>query len=255
MCIAVYKPAEQPFPSKRILENCFENNPDGAGFMYADKGQVFIRKGYMEFDDFYKSLQKSAYLRGEDLPYVLHFRISTQGGNRADCTHPFPLTSKMADLRKLKCCTDIGIAHNGIISLTSEQNKSKITYNDTMKFITDYLSLIISDQNFYKEKKRLKLIEKLSESKLAILTADGHCELIGDWINDKNIFYSNSSYNELPLIPTLYDKYGYWYDVYEKYYDSETGLYDFSQTNCPLFESLEEDYCEVCKSYPKCYWV
>lgn len=254
MCIVVYKPKDIDFPSKEVLENCFRYNDDGAGFMYAKDGKVFIQKGYMTFESFYKALKKSIARNkgGKDVPYVFHFRISTQGGVRADCTHPYPLSEKMNDLRKTRTVAQIGIAHNGIISLTSENfSKKQLNYNDTMTFITEYLSLIIKDINYYKDSKTLKLIEKLSESKLAILGADGHCSLIGDkWIEYENCFFSNDTF-EARFIPYHYCFNEEDFYFYESLYNDETGLYDFDYPCCPMAKG-EYGYCECCKSYPNC---
>lgn len=255
MCIVVYKPKNINFPSKEVLKKCFENNDDGAGFMYATNGKVFIQKGYMTFESFYKALKKSVAQNqgGKNIPYVLHFRISTQGGVRPDCTHPYPLSDKMSDLRKVRTQAQIGIAHNGIISLTSNYSRKKeLNYNDTMTFITEYLSLIIKDINYYKDSKAVKLIEKLSESKLAILGADGHCELIGDkWIENEGCYYSNDTFQVqyLPYQYQYFDEEDFYY--YESFYNDETGLYDFEFPCCPMSKG-EQGYCECCKSYPKC---
>lgn len=203
MCIIVYKPKNQKFPSKETLRNCFINNPDGAGFMCPAHNSVIIMKGFDTFNKFYKALCKAKKIYGERIPYVMHFRISTQAHGRMDCTHPFPLSTNMSDLRKLYTKANIGIAHNGIIHLTSTFGYSKqITYSDTMKFITDYAALIIKDKNYYKDQNTLTLLERLAESKLAIMDADGHVELIGKFIAENGIIYSNSSYKAYKPIAT-----------------------------------------------------
>ena len=114
-------------PSKKTLKRCFDNNDDGAGFMYNASGKVYIKKGFATFQEFWKTLRKIREEYGDNIPCVMHFRISTQAGNRPDCTHPFPLSSHMKDLRLLETTTDIGIAHNGIISLTSSGEVSSRT--------------------------------------------------------------------------------------------------------------------------------
>lgn len=200
MCIIVYKADNEQFPKKKVLKTCFTNNPDGAGFMYAYNHKVHIEKGFMSFSAFWKKLTEVRKKVGDNLPYVLHFRISTQAGKRQDCTHPFPLSKNMEDLRKLSSECDIGVAHNGIITLTSYGYTSyvkQITYNDTMEFITDYLSLIIKDKNYYEDLDTIQLIRKLCESRLAILDGDGHIQFIGSgWIIENGIVYSNDSYKE-----------------------------------------------------------
>ena len=58
MCIIVSKEKGVKLPTKKILENCFNRNSDGAGFMYVKNNQVMIDKGYMTFEDFYKRLKE-----------------------------------------------------------------------------------------------------------------------------------------------------------------------------------------------------
>ena len=49
MCIIVAKEIGIEMPSMETLERCFQANPDGAGFMWADGKMVHIRKGFMEY--------------------------------------------------------------------------------------------------------------------------------------------------------------------------------------------------------------
>ena len=49
-----------------------------------------------------------------------HFRISTQAGVSPEMTHPFPLSNRPARLRKLDLRCRVGVAHNGVIRLTSD---------------------------------------------------------------------------------------------------------------------------------------
>ena len=52
MCIIVYKPTGIESPSWATLHQCFDYNSDGAGFMYAENGKVYIQKGYMTWNSF-----------------------------------------------------------------------------------------------------------------------------------------------------------------------------------------------------------
>ncbi len=267
MCIIAYKPAGAAFPPKKILQTCFQNNPDGGGFMFAAGGVVHIVKGLMSFSAYYKELKTARRIYGDAIPYVLHFRITTQAGVRRDCTHPFPLSDKMEQLRKLKTTAQIGVAHNGVISLTSTYYSKQITYSDTMEFITDYLSLIIDSPEYYKNEKTVKLIARLAESRLAILDGSGHCEIIGDgWVMDDGVLYSNSSYKpRKPVAPPktgkpapIYDFYNDpYYEEYDKLinarYNESTGKYDFETPDCPAFIDGDDSFCEECSAYSKCY--
>ena len=64
MCIIVYKPIGIDLPDKKTLETCFENNPDGAGFMYRKGREIRIRKGYMNFLSFYRALRNIRQVNG-----------------------------------------------------------------------------------------------------------------------------------------------------------------------------------------------
>lgn len=251
MCIIVYKEKGVDMPSSEVIRNCFDNNPDGAGYMYNFKGKVFLEKGFMSIEEFEKSLNKlSKKIDLKDSSIVLHFRISTQAGVNKECTHPYPLSNDMKQLKKLSNKCDIGVAHNGIINLTSSKNVKD--HNDTMEFITEYLSLIVKNKDFYKNENIVSLIKKLCNSKLAILDGDGHCTLIGDFIKEKDIYYSNSSY-EAWQYPTNFG-YGSYYNLDSKYfdacYDKKTGEYDFGY-DCPLYYGFDQ-YCSKCSEREYC---
>ena len=196
MCIIAYKPLNVAFPEEKILQNCFENNSDGAGFMYSYQGEVHIKKGYETFKGFMNALNASRAITGDKVPYVMHFRIATQGYEKT-MTHPFPLSTKMNNLKRLKIKCNIGIAHNGILDITSDGSHQ---YSDTMKFITDYLSLIIRGYDWYEDKRTCQLIERLIEgSRLAILDKNDHCQLMGKgWEESNGVHYSNHSWAREP---------------------------------------------------------
>jgi len=198
MCIAVFKPAGTPAPTFETLKQCFKRNPDGAGFMVAINDLVVIRKGFMKYKDFekaYKTFFEG--LNDKDYSIVYHFRIQTQGGAQPMLTHPYPLTRDYADMRKLTNECEMGVAHNGIISLTSEYGVKD--RNDTMTFISEYLVDIIHDNHYWSKKpEKVRLINRLLgggyPNKLAILSKTGYCALVGNWIKDNGIYYSNMSY-------------------------------------------------------------
>ncbi len=263
MCIIVYKPKNVDFPPFETLNQCFNNNPDGAGYMFPHNNKVVIKKGFMKYKQFKKELKNDIKKYGKDIPYVMHFRISTQAGVRTDCCHPFPLSDKMEDLRKLKTESDFGIAHNGIISLTSDWGGRKtITFSDTMTFITDYLSLIIKNRYYWKDSKTLKLIERLADSKLAIMDNTGRTQLIGDFVKDNGIYYSNSTYKKEKY---KYSSYYDWWDyddkdystgsLYDSTFNSE-GVVEYDNDSCYdgcLYDLYGDfDDCYYCPNVDKC---
>ena len=119
MCIIVAKPAGKKLPSKQTLMNCYANNPDGAGFMYADGKTVHIDKGFFDFTDFYDALLSIKDITNTSI--VMHFRISTAGSINEACCHPFPVSSNLADLSATEIDNRVCVAHNGIIkNVTTE---------------------------------------------------------------------------------------------------------------------------------------
>jgi len=199
MCVIVVKKDTAPAPSKEILLTQFHNNPDGAGFMYVYDDAVHIQKGFMTFDDFYKAYQKVLKKIGSDKNMIFHFRISTQAGVCPEFTHPFPYTDKTEPMKWLSLKCKMGIAHNGIISLTSSYTAKD--YTDTTKFINEFLPLIIKKNlyNFSEDERTVKLIEKLiGYSRLAFLDHKNKISMIGNFIYDESskLYFSNDTYKK-----------------------------------------------------------
>ena len=139
MCIICVSPAKVRQPSMKTIRTMFERNPHGAGYMYARDGKVHISKGYINIDDFLSALHDEHFTAKD--PVVYHFRISTQAGVNPQMTHPFPLSNQRAHMKALDVDCRCGVAHNGIIRLTTDPTNRE--YSDTAIFITDYLSAII----------------------------------------------------------------------------------------------------------------
>jgi len=191
MCIVVVKKRGVELPSDETLKNCWDRNPDGAGFMYTgQEGETFIRKGYMKFEAFMDSYNSHTFNKKDLL--VLHFRIKTHGKLSECATHPFPVSRKTEDLRDLHIESEIGIAHNGMIP----KFNSNMELSDTQLFIKK----VLSKENYYKglmENNPLiieKIEDKIGCSRMAVLSK-GKITLIGDpWERDKGLIFSNSTY-------------------------------------------------------------
>ena len=182
MCIIVYKPKSKNI-SKKILKNCWESNPDSAGFMFASGGILQIHKGFMEFKDFNKDFRECERQFNEN--YVLHFRIATDGGISKDNSHPFYINDS------------IGFAHNGILSCMNTPKAS--TKSDTALFCELVLQKLPA--NFLELKEYHILLESTADSensKFTFLTNEGLCYIFaeeeGVW--DKGIWYSNDGFKD-----------------------------------------------------------
>lgn len=243
MCIIAVKKIGVELPNENVFKNCFYNNDDGAGFMYNKDGKVIIKKGYMTFTAFKIALEDS--LREikdvKNTGMVFHFRITTQGGTKPQNCHPFPISNRDIDLQATYFETDLGIAHNGIIDLTSGYNYGTYDYtlkkyikkdshlSDTQLFIRDYLYGIYKLNNkFYESEDGLDLVERLIDSKMAFLSPNGDIKTVGVFNESKGMLYSNYTYSYSSYSRTTrrynseylfddYDDYAYGYNAYKDY--------------------------------------
>lgn len=202
MCIICVSAKGVRQPSLTELKNMWERNPDGAGYMVARNGKVEIHKGFMFFDDLLRSLKSEKFTK--DDPVIYHFRISTQAGICPEMTHPFPLTRNYNGLCALDVTAKIGVAHNGIIQLTSNGDKN---YSDTALFIGNYMTKLVKTKSDVHDKTTLQMIEKLIGSKMAIMDGDGAIETIGTFCEDEGMLFSNASYRKI----TQQDVTRFWY--------------------------------------------
>lgn len=165
----------------------FANNPDGGGFMFADGDKVIIKKGFMSFGDFWKAFKP--YKDMNEKAFAFHFRIATHGGiSRAMC-QPFPYTDNVRELKRLDTRAPLGIAHNGMIPLTDDARK----ISDTALFIKKYMPRIIRTPHNIKQAD-LDILEACIDSKMILLQPNGTGHLIGKFIHDDGVYYSNASY-------------------------------------------------------------
>lgn len=207
MCIIVAKNKDVKLPSDDILETCFLRNSDGAGFMYVNKGKVIIDKGYMTYKAFKKHYDKlcKKYHNFEKKSLVIHFRIGTDGSNTPKNTHPFPVTNSYKDMQKAYFKTDLGLAHNGIIS-NYRPTKKDGDISDTMKFTREYIyELKNVCKNFYKNEYLFKTIDYISNGKVVLLDKDDNLYFSGYFITDNGIKYSNSTYKKYEYKPIYSD--------------------------------------------------
>lgn len=190
MCIICASPKGVHQPSIATIRTMFRRNPDGAGYMCIRDGRVFISKGYMNEQAFVDVIQHEHFTPADAVVY--HFRISTQAGVNPEMTHPFPLSSKPEDMKALDVFCRCGIAHNGVIKLTSDPRNKE--YSDTAIFITEYLSDLIRKPSDLHNPTMLRLIKRLAGSKLAIMDEFGDITTVGDFISVGGLLFSNASF-------------------------------------------------------------
>ena len=222
MCIIAVSKIGVRQPSLDQLRRMFNNNPDGAGYMYARDGKVHIHKGFMNWEDFSRNIKNENFTK--DDPVVYHFRISTQAGICPTMTHPFPLTKDLKLCEKLDMICPTGVAHNGVITMTSFAKETR--FSDTAYFISWYMSKLIRKPSEITDPFVADMIETLTNSKWAMMDgATGDIVTIGKFENQKGLLFSNNSYSKnywkncwKDTIPTKYrfeddDYYGGAYGV------------------------------------------
>lgn len=191
MCIIIAKPAGVDLPTELILENCVTSNRDGIGFAFCKPGdRPIICKGFANI----KKLVKiwDTFNVGKEHNLLVHFRLATHGLKDPGNCHPFPLTPDFEDMRDLHTVCDVAVTHNGVFG----GMKASERYSDTMKFISTILASpeIIANLSSPSVQELVRGYCGFS-SKLAFLKPEG-ISRIGEFEEDKGIFYSNAQYKK-----------------------------------------------------------
>ena len=190
MCIICVSDKGVRQPNEAEIRRMFQRNPHGAGYMVAEGDGVRIEKGFMNVTELLRSLRSEKFT--EDDVVVYHFRISTQAGVNPEMTQPFPLCENLESMKYLSTIADCGVAHNGIIRLTTDP--TEVEYSDTALFISFYLTEMVKGSASLRDQKTLDKIAELIQSKMVLLDKFGNMALIGQFIEHDGLMFSNSSY-------------------------------------------------------------
>ena len=190
MCVICVSKSGVAQPTENTIRTMFRRNPHGAGYMFARDGKVTIHKGFMDIGSFLDAVKSENFTAKDSVVY--HFRICTQAGVTPELTHPFPLAKRLKLMNALDLECPCGVAHNGIIQLTSDPGNTK--YSDTVTFITKYLADIIRRPSDLRNPAKLDHIYSLAWSKFAIMDGGGYVATVGSFIKDNGLLYSNSSF-------------------------------------------------------------
>ena len=203
MCVIAYKPANETLPDD-IVKTMFKNNPDGAGFMFAYEGKLYIHKGYMTVDALLNDLHKVP----TSLAIVVHTRIGTSGSKCAGNTHPYPVTDIPALTKKTSLVIHDGYAfvHNGVLS----NMRIDGDYNDSQAFAVKFLaplSKLAQSENLGLQSDICRgIIEPALgyNNRIVIMDTQGRVTLYGNgWVSDNGVYYSNTTYKPY-TVPRYY---------------------------------------------------
>lgn len=172
MCIAILNNTETL--SKDTLNNSWNNNPEGAGLLWAVNGKVQTFKTYNR-----KELIKCYYSLRKEIatPIVLHFRIATSGHEKYTNLHPFKVNEQLA------------FVHNGILTgLGNKQHSDTYQFNEKLQTLP---------ANFIECATMRELIGKyIGTSKLIFLTGDNTPHIVNEHLGtwDGSNWFSNDSH-------------------------------------------------------------
>lgn len=158
-------------PDYRLVDDCFYQNPDGAGIMWVSDGKVVLAKGYTDPLSLMDAIEDVPL----DSPLVIHMRIATSGGVSLGTCHPFPITRNINELHAPDAECDAAIAHNGIIRGMPTDEDAGIS--DTVSFV-----MRLAEHWHGKASKgiRKRIRRDAPGNRFAILTKDGTVTRIGD---------------------------------------------------------------------------
>jgi hypothetical protein len=201
MCIIIaHRAGAKPLPEDQ-LRTAWQNNSDGAGYMFTHNGTLHIRKPFWKLQSLMKAYYKDHKRYGASSPFVLHMRITTHGSNNTLNTHPHSLAAGT-----------VGMAHNGILSHFIPQVKNE---SDTVFFCRTVLAGRSNRQLM--DAKWGKTLEGIIGwgNKLVFLNRQGSMMIVnesqGHWQGDT--WFSNTSHQTSLL--------SYFHDDYEGYDDAK----------------------------------
>lgn len=190
MCIIAYAKNGVKI-EENVIRTMFEGNPDGAGVMWKplDGGNVKIRKGFMDVESLLKAWNKIPV----ECEKAIHCRIATSGKISKGCCHPFPVRPKTDMMKKAVDKCYMALMHNGVISQCTPKSGMKATCSDTMVFAAKYLYPL---QKQIDKECIQDLLESFAASRLLIMRANAPTIMLGNWVEDKGVYYSNTSYKD-----------------------------------------------------------
>lgn len=241
MCLIAVKNKGVELPKRDSLYNGYQNNPDGVGIaiLKENKNLIYIKKDFPKFNDFYKWASEN--IKRNDIA-IIHFRQATSGNTDMGNRHPFPIARNRLLLRKTNLLCRFAVAHNGVISDYSYKTGK---YSDTQKFVVDILSNLKYKLDNLGVQKLLS--RYIAGDKLAIINSlKRKVILIGNYVEDKGIFYSNDGYK---FEYKVFDSYKNYCDICSSgrkvKYDTKTKMFLCKKCRRKLRKYGEEKLMEL----------
>lgn len=216
MCVIVFKPQNINLPES-VINDCFTENPNGAGFTIIKKhNEIITRKGFMSLDELKTALNEYGNL--DSLSLVLHFRIMTSGIVNPINTHPYPITNKPDLFTQLELKDVPVIYHNGVLFGKQTSYTEDIDlYSDSFLLARD----ILSRANITGIQNTLSMLASTTNNKFCYVNKHGAVYLYGTFPLTDGIYYSNMFWkNPIKRVYTAYEYNQHWYTGVKQ----ETGI-------------------------------
>lgn len=184
MCVIIHKPAGVKISSD-VLRKCWNDNPHGAGFMFAHRGKLKILKGFLRL----RSLKAALFLnKWIDRELIIHFRYATHGLICEEQTHPFVVKDRR-----------YGVVHNGIINF-ADPKFNLHEQSDTYSFCRHFIEKL--PDNFEKNEGIRNLLNEYlihHHSVLLVMNKNGRTSKFGlvDGYNKHNCWFSNDLWDKV----------------------------------------------------------
>lgn len=166
--------------SHRLIRRAWESNPDGAGLMFADGGELYIYRFMDSERSLWKAYQELLDGGKQICDVVMHFRYATHGACTEYNCHPFEVHPGLA------------MVHNGIINIKQEKGDRR---SDTRAFAEDYLAKLSPD--FHLDDGTCKVLEEVvgGTNKLIFLDELGRSRIVNESLGfwEGGVWFSNRS--------------------------------------------------------------
>ena len=242
MCLIILKNEGTELVPQDMLDEVWEKNPDGAGFIYkkANTREYCMIKGLMTMDALNEAIKKVGLGKDDFIAY--HMRIATSGEIDKRGTHPFVIHNDMNISQVLRVhSTDntMMVMHNGVIH---DLNQPNAKYSDTQRFVTEYLTQI-SPEDLFNNDIIKALVEKFIDGSRLLLTSNKYGRILyGGWHTHGDYFISKP-YHKATYPKNKQATLDDWWN-----YPEDNTMYDWNDS----FEVVEGDtfpeyeYCDYC---------
>ncbi len=192
MCVIAVSPVGEKV-AKEVFERMWEANDDGFGMMYRARGGVAIVKGIMDKDEAWELYDRLP--RG--VPHVLHFRLATHGGVRPELTHPF-VVDERSPIVEVGVVDKPVLAHNGIWQAHAFR-RGELGLRGPVSDSRTLAAWLGKQARGRPIKEVIKeaYYDVVSAGRVVVMDPKAkEIYLVGDWIREDGLFFSNTSYRE-----------------------------------------------------------